>query len=314
MTFNRFPIDNRTYEIDKQFLVGPAIMVIPVITEHARMVEGYFPSDVWYSYYDGSVIDAGPDAPDTEEDEADERNDLGVWRKLEAAIDFIPVYIRGGHIIPIQGKANSTEYSRKTPFELIVTPNEDGEAVGDLYYDDGISRNLFDNYYFSTFILRDNVLKMSIEHNTYAFEMSNLVLNRIRLMLRMERKESLNLSFYVNKSNKKLPKKQVQVNANEIILSDLGLKMSMPFDLRWGVNLSDTLPNSTQSRIHCFLDADEVTQSQCTLSRCEFVRVSNRVVKCYLPLQLTAFTLNFNRDLLNLTFYMLENFRIDYKQ
>jgi alpha-glucosidase len=50
------------------------------------------------------------------------------------------VHIRGGSIIPLRTKsANTTTALRKLDFELLVAPDKEGRANGELYLDDGDS-------------------------------------------------------------------------------------------------------------------------------------------------------------------------------
>ena len=157
-----------TYPIDTQFLVGPSILISPVITEGAVSVNAYFPIDYWYSYYDGEPL----------------RTSKGEWKNLNAPIDFIPIHIRGGSIIPTQKPANNTVYSRKNPFGLIIAMDWDNEAKGDLFYDDGESKKYEeeDEYYYATFVVKADTLKMNIEHNKFS-GMSSMVLDTIRIFV-----------------------------------------------------------------------------------------------------------------------------------
>ncbi|VDN28942.1 unnamed protein product, partial [Cylicostephanus goldi] len=53
---------------------------------------------------------------------------------------LIPVFVRGGSILPRQQPNITTDYTRKNAFELLVAPSsKDGHASGFLYWDDGES-------------------------------------------------------------------------------------------------------------------------------------------------------------------------------
>lgn len=54
-------------------------------------------------------------------------------------MDFINLHVRGGYILPTQEPALNTMQSRKNPFGLIVALDETFSAIGDMYYDDGIT-------------------------------------------------------------------------------------------------------------------------------------------------------------------------------
>lgn len=52
----------------------------------------------------------------------------------------IPVYIRGGTVLPLRTTgAMTTTALRKTDFHIVVAPAADGTASGKLYVDDGVS-------------------------------------------------------------------------------------------------------------------------------------------------------------------------------
>ncbi|XP_028639898.1 maltase-glucoamylase, intestinal-like, partial [Grammomys surdaster] len=48
---HEFLADRETWNIDKQFLLGPAFLVSPVLELNARNVNAYFPKGLWYDYY-----------------------------------------------------------------------------------------------------------------------------------------------------------------------------------------------------------------------------------------------------------------------
>ena len=211
----RFPRDNKTYSIDEQFLVGPAFLVSPVLYENKTEIEAYFPADIWYNYHTGE-IEHGDDT-------------IGLYKTLHADYSEIPLHIRSGYIIPTQEPANTTEYSRKNTFGLIIALNNDNEATGDLFYDDGLSQNISENYFFSTFIVRENKIKMNIEHNDYS-NSNEMILNKIRLL--NNKGIDSKWSFILNKTTV-LSSDQVQIKNSEIILSNLRILMTYSFQLNW---------------------------------------------------------------------------------
>jgi len=56
---------------------------------------------------------------------------------LNAPLDFIPLHVHGGNILPTQEPARNTELARNNPLGLIVALNDNYTAMGSLYYDDG---------------------------------------------------------------------------------------------------------------------------------------------------------------------------------
>lgn len=117
---------------DRQFLLGGGIMVTPCLVQGADSVSGVFPGvggdgqgAVWYDWYTQTEASAGV-AP-------------GQNVTIPAPLGHIPVYIRGGYIIPTQEPGMTTEESRNNPWGLLVALDKKGTAKGELYLDDGES-------------------------------------------------------------------------------------------------------------------------------------------------------------------------------
>lgn len=119
-----FP-DSSLSAIASEFLVGPSILVIPVLEPLVETVEGVFPGEgtVWYDWYNQTAVDVPANTNVT----------------ISAPITHIPVYIRGGSILPAQKPGYTTSESRDGDWELIVAPDANGNAEGELYVDDGES-------------------------------------------------------------------------------------------------------------------------------------------------------------------------------
>ena len=122
-----FPDDPTLADVATQFLVGPSIMVVPVLEPQAKTVKGVFPGvgrgEVWYDWYTKTAVDAKP----------------GVNTTIPAPLGHIPVYVRGGSVLPLQEPALTTREARQSPWSLLVALGTDGTATGDLYLDDGES-------------------------------------------------------------------------------------------------------------------------------------------------------------------------------
>lgn len=122
-----FPNDPSLAAVDTQFLVGPSLMVVPVLAPQADTVNGVFPGvgngEIWYDWYTQTAVDAKP----------------GVNTTIPAPLGHIPVYVRGGSILPMQEPAMTTRDARNTPWSLLASLNCNGTAAGELYLDDGES-------------------------------------------------------------------------------------------------------------------------------------------------------------------------------
>ncbi|NXB41294.1 SUIS protein, partial [Eulacestoma nigropectus] len=133
---HEFTSDQETHGIDTAFLWGPAFMIAPVLEEATRSVTVYFPEAQWFDYY--TVL---PSA----------------WKKnyatVSAPLSKIPLYIRGGYILPQQAPATTTTESRLNPFGLIIALDEQGQASGSLFWDDGDSIDTIEkeNYFLAKY-------------------------------------------------------------------------------------------------------------------------------------------------------------------
>ena len=137
-----FPNDPSLVAADRQFFLGPSILVIPVLNQGDTTVDGVFPglaegTDVYYDWYNHSQI-AVPSVKNT---------------TIEAPLGHIPVYIRGGSILAMQQPAMTTRDARKTAWSILAATGADGNAAGTLYLDDGesISPNATKSIDFSSF-------------------------------------------------------------------------------------------------------------------------------------------------------------------
>lgn len=115
-----FRQDPATWEIGDEFLFGPALLVSPVLEEHATSRSVYLPAGAnWYDFWTG------------------ERTEGGSAVTVPAPLDRIPLAVRAGSILPL---GPAIEYTREAtdPIELRVYPGADGDFT--LYEDEG------DNY------------------------------------------------------------------------------------------------------------------------------------------------------------------------
>jgi alpha-glucosidase len=122
-----FPNEPLLAGVDTQFLLGPNILVTPVLEPQVSAVQGVFPGIIdgasWYDWYTGERVNA----------------QAGVNTTISAPLGHIPVYVRGGAVLPTQEPGYTTTESRKNPWGLIVALSDSGEASGSLYVDDGES-------------------------------------------------------------------------------------------------------------------------------------------------------------------------------
>ncbi|TAQ86034.1 hypothetical protein B7494_g5640 [Chlorociboria aeruginascens] len=122
-----FPNDPSLKSADRQFLFGSSLMITPVLVQGATAVNGVFPGmgrgELWYDWYNQSSIDAAP----------------GQNITIDAPLGHIPVYVRGGAVLPTQEPGMTTRECRSNPWGVIAALTKKGTASGVLYVDDGES-------------------------------------------------------------------------------------------------------------------------------------------------------------------------------
>ncbi|OQE78636.1 hypothetical protein PENNAL_c0055G04486 [Penicillium nalgiovense] len=122
--FYVYPEDSNTFGNELQFFYGDSILVSPVSEEGATAVDAYFPKDLFYDWSTGVAV----------------QGEGSVKTITDLAITDIPIHIRGGNIIPLRtASAKTTTDLRKRGFEILIAPDTDGSAEGELYIDDGES-------------------------------------------------------------------------------------------------------------------------------------------------------------------------------
>lgn len=122
-----FPEDVTLRETYSQFMLGPSLLVTPVLIPNVDTVNGVFPGvgdgEKWYDWYTLQAVEAQPQENVT----------------LSAPLEHINVHVRGGSILPLQEPGYTTAEVRSNPWSLLVALDSNGEAKGDLYVDDGVS-------------------------------------------------------------------------------------------------------------------------------------------------------------------------------
>lgn len=226
-------------------------------------MDGYFPSSNWYDFYDGKLVQS--------------EFDDGKWLTFNSPIDHISLHVRGGYIIPTQEPANTTEYSRRNPFGLIIAMDGYGEAKGDLFFDDGDTDISLNGHYLATLTVRESVLKMNIEENNYA-EMNRSILNKIRIFVP---NPDRNLKFIIN-HERILEDANVHFEANQIVLTNLNLPMTEPFEIQWSVEQFFP-PNSQGPIIECVHNGASISQAECTQKGCQYQDNNVLIPKCFVP-------------------------------
>ncbi|KAG7165583.1 Lysosomal alpha-glucosidase-like 2 [Homarus americanus] len=110
--------DLRARDVDDQFMLGPSLMVAPILRPRTQERNVYFTKGMWYSF-NGTVYNGPGD------------------QRVMAPYQDIPLFFRANRIIPLQLPAENTVSSLKNDYGVLVCPDQNGRAAGSLYIDEG---------------------------------------------------------------------------------------------------------------------------------------------------------------------------------
>ena len=107
--------------IDDEYLFGSDLLVAPIFRAGDLSRHVYLPAGTWHDWRTGEVITGGR------------------WISALAPLSSIPVYARGGSVIPLWPEVppSTMEYFPKRIELHVFLPEEDGETVSFLQEDDG---------------------------------------------------------------------------------------------------------------------------------------------------------------------------------
>ncbi len=163
---DRHPID---LDAQSEFLFGPDILVATApYPDELDKYEVQLPPGIWYDYWTGERIDRSIaiESHDPEQKKEAQPQAGSVAFKpfmVQPRTSMLPVYARGGSIIPIAPLTQSTMETPVGPLILRVYVGED--CKGTLYQDDGKSYDFKQGKYLriaSTCSLEDNTLHVRV--------------------------------------------------------------------------------------------------------------------------------------------------------
>ncbi|KAK7043691.1 hypothetical protein VNI00_008302 [Paramarasmius palmivorus] len=111
--FLEFPDDRTTHHLDRQYMLGPALLVAPVFGPQEEEAEYYLPKGRWTYYWDQTRVVEGP-----------------TWIKERVPLDEIPLWIRSGTVL-IRGPEGigRPDYDYGKDLQVDVFGLEDGKKV-----------------------------------------------------------------------------------------------------------------------------------------------------------------------------------------
>jgi alpha-glucosidase (family GH31 glycosyl hydrolase) len=113
--------DENTYNLDGEFMIGEDLLVAPIVKPDLTSRLVYLPKGVWYDYWTNKKYSGG------------------TMVRVDAPLETVPMFVRGGAIIP---QAQPMNYVGEKPFDPItfaIYPDDNGAAATALYEDDGLS-------------------------------------------------------------------------------------------------------------------------------------------------------------------------------
>lgn len=114
--------DANTLSIDDEFMVGGDLLVAPILKSGAVSRLVYLPAGVWYDYWTGKKLSGG------------------AMIHANAPLETVPLFVRGGAILPMGPEMNYVGEKQSDPLTFAVYPDTRGQAETSLYEDDGASQ------------------------------------------------------------------------------------------------------------------------------------------------------------------------------
>lgn len=109
------------YNLDDQFMIGDDLLVAPIVKPDVTSRLVYLPKGTWYDHWTNKKYEGG------------------VTIRVDAPLDVVPMFVRGGAIIPLAPLMNYVGERRMDPLTFAIYPDNKGSASLALYEDDGVS-------------------------------------------------------------------------------------------------------------------------------------------------------------------------------
>ena len=113
--------DPNTYNLDDEFMIGEDLLVAPIVKPDLTSRLVYLPKGIWYDYWTNKRLTGG------------------AMIRAEAPLDTVPMFVRGGAIIPMAPEMKYVGEKTPDPITFAVYPDEKDSASTTLYEDDGNS-------------------------------------------------------------------------------------------------------------------------------------------------------------------------------
>lgn len=111
--FLEFPSDRTTHYLDRQYMLGPNLLVAPVFVPEGEESEYYLPAGTWTAFFHPERTVTGP-----------------AWVKEVVPIDELPVWVRPGSVLCLgPAGVGKPDYAFARDVEVQVYELAEGQAV-----------------------------------------------------------------------------------------------------------------------------------------------------------------------------------------
>jgi alpha-glucosidase len=126
--FMEFPSEDVLATNGEEYMFGSGLLVAPKAWPFVGPYTVTLPSGDWFDYWTGQKVVPGPPA-------VVDGKTGGQTLQVEDNLDYLPVYVRAGTVLPQQPVIQNVDETPKGELELRVYPGPN--CSGDLYTDDG---------------------------------------------------------------------------------------------------------------------------------------------------------------------------------
>ncbi|CAJ1065724.1 sucrase-isomaltase%2C intestinal [Xyrichtys novacula] len=226
---HEFYSDSATWTVDRQFLWGKYLLITPVLDPGTDTVRAYIPDAAWYDY-------------ETMERVADRKTHVNMY--LPA--DKLGLHIRGGAILPTQTPDVTTTYSRRKAMGLIIALDDTNKAAGELFWDDGDSRDTVKTgkYIHYQFSAVNGAMTMQVTHAGYE-DPADIKFDNITILGIPDPPKSVTV-IHVSRGSDEITKTQVpKFNFNYdgakqvLFLTGLNLTLGETYRVEWELEKGD---------------------------------------------------------------------------
>ena len=249
--FFEFPDDDiliNDMEIqNSHIMVGDSIYFIPCLNKEQNDYKGYFPNSNFNSIVNyKSVFNY------------DKNNIKGDYLSLNGDMNTINAFILGGKIIPFQNteKVLNSRDLRNTPISLIINPDHNKKAYGNIIYDNDDKDVIINKDYMDILI--------KFEDNSLTFKIKNMILNnkynyidnKVESIILLRAKEFENInSVSISVNEKKFN--------NEAIYDETSDSLKIKFNELYEIqNLKTIIFKSTNKNNEDEHDVDQVIENK----------------------------------------------------